>query len=262
MARKKNDNEAAPEPETGGAQANENENIEIELEIDTDDCSRNGPWGDKGVFGPDGPFGPKGPFGPQGPFGSAGLFGPDGLFGKGSKHRGRGRAHMGPRGGAFGGPGGRGRRGRMFASGELRLVLLALITEEPRHGYDCIKALEEATGGAYVPSPGVVYPTLQMLLDEGMITEQASDDSRKVYAATDAGRAELEAHKDEIEELLERLGRRAKRAEAAKSSDMMRAMGNLASVLANRAKRGGFDSASREKIVDLIDEVARKIERL
>ena len=150
----------------------------------------------------------------------------------------------------------------MFGSGELRLVLLALITEEPRHGYDCIKALEEATDGAYAPSPGVVYPTLQMLLDEGMIVEQKSKDSRKVYEATDAGKAELEERKDEIEELLERLGRRAKRANAAKSSDMMRAMGNLASVLANRATRGGFDSESREKIVDLIDEVARKIERL
>lgn len=269
MARKKNDSKASSKPGKGEEQAenrneevHENDNIEIEIEIETDgddeDNVHEGPWGDKGVFGPDGPFGHKGPFGPTGPFGPGGLFGPQGLFGqRGKRHRHRGRVHMGP-----GGPRGSGRRGRMFGSGELRLVLLALITEEPRHGYDCIKALEEATGGAYAPSPGVVYPTLQMLLDEGMIVEQASEDSRKVYEATDAGKAELEERKDEIEELLERLGRRAKRANAAKSSDMMRAMGNLASVLANRAKRGGFDSDSREKIVDLIDELARKVERL
>ena len=69
-----------------------------------------------------------------------------------------------------------GGRGRMFGSGELRLVLLKLIADEPRHGYDLIRAIEEMTHGDYAPSPGVVYPTLTMLQDMGLIEEQAAED--------------------------------------------------------------------------------------
>ena len=78
---------------------------------------------------------------------------------------------------AAGGRGG-GRR-RMFESGELRLVLLKLIADEPRHGYDLIRAIEELTGGEYAPSPGVVYPTLTMLQDMGLIEEAAGEGARK-----------------------------------------------------------------------------------
>ncbi|MFB0613621.1 PadR family transcriptional regulator [Aurantiacibacter poecillastricola] len=245
------------EPEEGYIEDHpEGEDFDVDVEVDVDCNMRrdaDGFFGKDGPFGPNGPFGPRGPFGPGGPFGPAGLFGPQGIFGKG----GSGRGHRGS-----GQQRGQRRRGRMFRPGELRLVLLSLINEEPRHGYDCIKALEEATGGAYAPSPGVVYPTLQMLLDEGLIAERASDDSRKVYEATPAGLEELEANTDEIEELLERLGRRAKRASAAQSSDMVRALGNLASVLANRGARGELQGETRDKAVDLIDELARRIERL
>ncbi|MCB2065411.1 MAG: helix-turn-helix transcriptional regulator [Erythrobacter sp.] len=229
----------------------EGEDFDVEIEIDCDDVfGRNGPFGRKGPFGPEGPFGPKGPFGPQGPFGAGGFMGASGLFGQ------RGKRHKMHRGGGH-------RRGRrMFGPGELRLVLLALVAEEARHGYDCIKALEEATHGAYAPSPGVIYPTLQMLLDEGLITERASEDSRKVYEVTDEGRAELADRKDEIDELLERLGRKAERASAARSSEVMRSLGNLASVLTNAASRGKLSSENRGQIVDMIDELARKIERL
>ena len=93
---------------------------------------------------------------------------------------------FGPRGG-----GGR-RRRRMFGSGELRLVLLKLVADEPRHGYELIKAIEELTEGAYAPSPGTIYPTLSLLEDEGAITQAAGDETRKAYEATDAGRSELE----------------------------------------------------------------------
>ena len=75
-------------------------------------------------------------------------------------------------------PGRRG-RGRVFDGGELRLVLLQLIAEQPRHGYDLIQAIEEITHGAYAPSPGVVYPTLTMLADMGLIEEAKSEGSRK-----------------------------------------------------------------------------------
>src|SRR5689334_17697632 len=118
------------------------------------------------------------------------------------------RHHFGGRGGRHGfGHGGWGRpdgergvrRQRVFDSGELRLVLLKLIADQPRHGYDLIRAIEELTGGTYVPSPGVVYPTLTLLQDMGHIAETQSGGSRKAYAATPEGKIHLEEKKEEID---------------------------------------------------------------
>ena len=83
---------------------------------------------------------------------------------------------------------GRGRRGRkrMFESGELRLVLLKLIADEPRHGYDLIRAIEDLTGGEYAPSPGVIYPTLTLLQDMGLI-EEPKPGPRKPFEVTEGG---------------------------------------------------------------------------
>lgn len=101
--------------------------------------------------------------------------------------------------GPGGGPGFRGgpfpRTGRMIGDGELRLVVLALLAEQPRHGYDVIKALEERSQGAYSPSPGVVYPTLTYLDEAGYVTASA-EGNKKVYAITDTGRAYLEQNRD------------------------------------------------------------------
>ena len=86
----------------------------------------------------------------------------------------------------------RGRRAkRIFESGELRLVLLALIAEQPRHGYDLIRAIEEMTGGEYAPSPGIVYPTLTMLQEMGLVDEAAGEGARKPFQITEAGTAHL-----------------------------------------------------------------------
>jgi len=103
--------------------------------------------------------------------------GPRGRFGHGEGPRG-GWSEDGP---GFGRGGG---RRRMFDGGELRLVLLKLIAEKPRHGYDLIRAIEERTGGAYAPSPGIVYPTLTMLSDMGLIEEQTAEGARKLFAIT------------------------------------------------------------------------------
>lgn len=165
------------------------------------------------------------------------------------------------------------RRGRMFGSGELRLALLALIEREPRHGYELIRAIEDMTGGSYAPSPGAVYPTLQMLEEEGQIkpakVKSKSEDegdasSKKPFKATKSGKAELAERADEVEELMGRLGEHGERAEKvkAKSPDLFRAMGNLATVLKNRARAGKLDQKTIDEIVDIIDEVAKRIERL
>src|SRR6201991_4656934 len=90
-----------------------------------------------------------------------------------------------------------GRRRGLYDSEELRLGLLSLIAEQPRHGYDLIREIEEGTGGAYAPSPGIVYPTLTMLQDMGLIAESDAPGTRKVYAATPEGTTHLDQHKAE-----------------------------------------------------------------
>ncbi len=101
------------------------------------------------------------------------------------------RGDDGPGRDHFGGPRGRARRG------EARYVLLDALRDGPKHGYEIIKALEEKSGGRYAPSPGTVYPTMQLLEDQGLVrADQESE--RRVYALTEAGRAELEAHAKEV----------------------------------------------------------------
>jgi DNA-binding PadR family transcriptional regulator len=161
------------------------------------------------------------------------------------------------------GPGGP--RKRMFGGGELRLVLLKLIADEPRHGYELMKALEEMTGGAYSPSPGTVYPTLSLLEDEGAIAESigtGDEGPRKAFAATDAGHAELAERASEVEALMERLGQVGERQQRHRSPELGRAFANFGRVVANRFREGKFNNETLEEIVDIIDEAAKRIERL
>src|SRR4051794_16871258 len=98
------------------------------------------------------------------------------------------------------------RRGRrMFESGELRLVLLKLIADQARHGYDLIRAIEDLTGGEYAPSPGVVYPTLTLLQDMGLIEEAPGEGPRKPFQITEEGRKHLDERAEEVEALFDRL---------------------------------------------------------
>lgn len=162
---------------------------------------------------------------------------------------------------------GRGRRRRMFDSGELKLVLLKLIADQPRHGYELIRAIEDLTGGAYVPSPGVVYPTLTLLQDMGHIEEAQSDNARKPFAVTAEGATQLEQKKAEVEALFARLAELGQARERADGGPVRRAMRNLKAVLINRLERGdgGGDKGwveTQHEIAAILDETARKIERL
>lgn len=183
-------------------------------------------------------------------------------------HRGGGRGFGHGFGHGFGGGrrgGGRGERGgrqRMFDSGELRLVLLKLIADEPRHGYDLIRQIEELTGGAYAPSPGVIYPTLTMLDDMGQIEAQQSEGAKKLFAITDAGRAEIEANTAIIDAAIARLTSVGEETQRTDSASVRRAMGNLRQVLMDRLSDRDLDKAALHDIVALIDEAAQKIERL
>lgn len=168
----------------------------------------------------------------------------------------------GGRGGGGGGRGGRGRR-RMFDSGELRIVLLALIEKEPRHGYDLIKAIEEMTGGDYAPSPGVVYPTLSLLEDTGLIASVETDGARKAFRITDAGIAELTEKREEADALLARLSEAGEdREQRAGGPQIGRAVGNLMAAMAHRLASGETDAEFKHKVAEILDEAAQKIERL
>ncbi|WP_432200916.1 PadR family transcriptional regulator [Erythrobacter sp. W53] len=186
-------------------------------------------------------------WGAGGPFGSDGPFGPGGPFGRG------------------GGGGRRRRRGRVFGSGELRLTLLMLIGDESRHGYELIKAIGDATGGNYEPSPGAVYPTLALLADEGVIKEAKGkgDDARKAFEITKSGKEELAEREEEIAAIIAKLTAMQGGDEEQKGApELFRAMGNLAGVLKHKYRGGNFGKDDVEEIVDLIDDLAKKIERL
>lgn len=134
-------------------------------------------------------------------------------------------ARRGFRGG-FGGPGGFGagigmganwggmgdnfRVGRMLASGDLRLIALFFIEEQPRHGYDLIKAIEDKTAGFYSPSPGIVYPALTFLEEAGFVTSSA-EGNKKLYTITDEGRSHLSENRQAVETTLDFLGKAGER---------------------------------------------------
>nr|WP_254603121.1 PadR family transcriptional regulator [Sphingomonas bacterium] len=163
-------------------------------------------------------------------------------------------------GGRHGRGDGGGRSRRMFDGGELRLVMLKLIADAPRHGYDLIREIETMTGGAYAPSPGVVYPTLTLLDEMGLIAEQQSEGSRKRFAATDEGRAHLAENADQVAALMARLTGLGVERQRVDRTSVRRAMGNLRMVLTGRLFDVSDETA--HEIVALIDEVAQKIERL
>jgi len=161
------------------------------------------------------------------------------------------------------GSGRRGRRGRrMFESGELRLVLLKLIADEPRHGYDLIRAIEELTGGEYAPSPGVIYPTLTLLQDMGLIEEAKEKGPRKPFQVTDEGRKHLEDNAAEVEALFERLAELAPREGSGAGPAIGRAVKNLMTALRHRIGRDGLDDELLHEIAAILDEAAQRIERV
>lgn len=150
---------------------------------------------------------------------------------------------------------------RLFAHGDLRLVILALVAERPRHGYDLIKAIEEQAGGAYSPSPGVVYPTLTMLEELGHVAV-AADGAKKLYTLTPDGQAFLDENKEALETLRARLGDAGDGQGAGISPRIFRAMGNLKLALRLRLARGRLSEADIDAIAAAIDAAASQVEKI
>ncbi len=156
----------------------------------------------------------------------------------------------------------RGDRRRMFDSRELRLLLLKLIADQPRHGYELIRSIEELSGGRYAPSPGVVYPALAMLQDLDHIKEAASEGARKAFEATPAGAADLAANAEKVAALLARLEALATMRGRMDAGPVRRAVENLRSVLRNRLAAGEATKDQLHEIAAIIDDAAQRIERL
>ncbi|ALE17104.1 Transcriptional regulator, PadR family [Altererythrobacter epoxidivorans] len=125
-----------------------------------------------------------------------------------------------------------------------------------------IKAIEESSGGEYAPSPGVIYPTLQMMLDEGLIAELPDDTSRKVFEATDAGRKELADEEKAVAAVIKRLAEVGEQVRSSPNRQMHRAMENLRNAMRLHRHAGNLDGETLEQIVDILDDAARRIERL
>lgn len=147
---------------------------------------------------------------------------------------------------------GRGRRRfgrggeRLFDRGDLKYVILDLLWERPRHGYDIIRALEERFGGLYSPSPGTVYPTLQLLEDQGYVSS-AEQDGKRVYTVTEAGRAFLAEHMETVEEIRARTERGHSGASHAEIHALLGELRDLAGVVFRQASRGAFNDPERVK---------------
>lgn len=157
------------------------------------------------------------------------------------------------RGGFFGGRG-----GRMFGHGDLRLVLLALIAEKPRHGYDLIRAIEEKFGGAYAPSPGAVYPTLTLLEEQDYIVAEAQSGTKKLYQITEAGRAFLDENDVALKGIQSRMDLAAQAFSTHSTPDIVReAVRTLKQAL--HMRRGPWTAEETERVRKLIEATARQI---
>ena len=152
------------------------------------------------------------------------------------------------------------RSGRVFDHGELRLVVLALIAERPRHGYEIIKAVEERLAGTYSPSPGVVYPTLTMLEEIGHATVTEAE-SKKLYAITADGQAYLTANAAGVAAVLAKMEEVRALNGGGPAPGIIRAISNLKMALRLRQGRGPLTEAQTRSIAEAIDAAAIAIER-
>jgi DNA-binding PadR family transcriptional regulator len=154
------------------------------------------------------------------------------------------------------------RRRRRFGAEAMRLVLLHLLKDEPRHGYDLIKTIEEKSAGLYSPSPGMIYPMLAMLADEGLIAEVAGEEGRRRYAITDAGRAALDAAEEELKDALARLADMARHSRDAAEDPLRAAMHDLRHAARSRMAEADSRADRAEAIAAILREAAEKIGKL
>jgi len=175
-------------------------------------------------------------------------------------HAGRG-GHWGRRGGPpgwfgdFFGPPPRAERGNV------RYLVLDAIAGQPRHGYEIIQAIEERSGGGYRPSPGVIYPTLQLLEELGH-AHMVERDARKVFGITEAGKLDLEAHKEEVSDFYEQFQNDAWERQIEDFGDLMRRAARLFKSFRRAARHGHMSPGAQAKVRKVLDDAVNRIEEI
>jgi len=152
-------------------------------------------------------------------------------------------------------------RWRIFERGDLKFVILRLISEKPMHGYEVMQALEKESCGCYKASPGSVYPTLQMLEDEGYVRGK-DEDGKKVYAITDEGRKYLEDHGDVVDEIFERISSFADRFWGKDTRDLSAAFSRLAQSTFEAAFAWETGPEVLRKMADALERARKEMEEM
>ena len=155
----------------------------------------------------------------------------------------------------------RGGRGRVFDQGDLRFVILQLIAEKPRHGYEIIKEIEDKLAGSYSPSPGVIYPTLTLLEELGYASVGAGEGGKKLYTVTPEGEAALAANKATVDAIFARMAQVNAAYGGGPAPQIVRAMQNLRMALRLRLARGPLTEPEVAAIVAALDATAATVER-
>ncbi|MFZ0820244.1 MAG: PadR family transcriptional regulator [Candidatus Acidiferrales bacterium] len=153
------------------------------------------------------------------------------------------------------------RRSQMFESGEVKFILLRLIQESPRHGYEVIKALAEKTWNCYTPSAGTIYPTLQLLEDQGYI-RAVETAGKKVYHITRDGERFLEEHRAKLDEILERVRDTVRDFAGGAMGDLNGTFARLAAVTYKRAWRRGPEDPAIKRVTQILSEAADEIDQV
>jgi DNA-binding PadR family transcriptional regulator len=149
----------------------------------------------------------------------------------------------------------------MFGSGGVKLAVLKLLSEEPAHGYQLIKRMEQRLAGGYTPSAGAIYPTLNLLEDEGLIAASV-EENRKMYSITAEGSSFLESNKARVEAIFAQLEEAGRSFARGRSPELMRAFDNLRGAVSARVSRGNAGAELIGKMAEAIDTAAKTIDEL
>ncbi|HVX40975.1 MAG TPA: PadR family transcriptional regulator [Gemmatimonadaceae bacterium] len=156
----------------------------------------------------------------------------------------------------------RGRAARLFEQGDLKYVILRLLEEKPRHGYDIIKELESRFGGSYAPSPGTVYPTLTMLEDMGYARVVPEEGGKKIYEITDEGRNHLAEHSTTVNDIFDRIAKFVSGFTDAPMMELNQAFQRLARATYGTATSNIKDTEKLTKIRDIVQKATAEIDAL
>jgi len=165
------------------------------------------------------------------------------------------RSWWGPRRG----PGGSRRRQQVFESGEMKYVILRLLKEKPRHGYEIMKALEEKLGGWYTPSAGTVYPTLSLLEDMEYVRIQ-EENGKKVYYITPEGERFLEENRHVLDDIMDRVRDAFRSAKGSALTELSQVFGRIASHSYRYAWSSGPEDPGTKRILEILTKAAEEIE--